>query len=239
MNKMKRELITFVFVPICLNALLMGLYFSGIGGLQQIVAPTIEGLSSNVWREFGLLEQLQNLFLLAVIFILLFAAVNRKNTLDRTCIVGGALFFLFLFLEEIDYGIHFYEILTGQNTGLEVRNWHNQKTNGEQNVKRFKQIMDLLMFLLFIVLPLMKNRISNQFIRNITPSRWFIVGFAISIALSKVAHLADDQGMGVIDGVEGNLSGNISEFRELSNYYFFVLYAVQLLKSQALFETEQ
>ena len=231
---MKKELTIFVFIPLLFNVLLMALYFSGVGSLQQFVAPTIEGLSSNAWREFGALEQLQNGFLFAVIVILSFAALRTKHGLDRACFIGAALVFLFLFLEEIDYGIHYYELLIGEDTGIEVRNWHNQKTNGEQNVKKFKQLMDLSMFVLFIVLPLLKNKIPNQFIKNITPSRWFIAGFVLAIALSNFAHFLDDRGMGSIAGVEGNLSGNISEFRELSNYYFFVVYALQLLKLESL-----
>ena len=232
---MKKDLAIFVFIPLILNVILMGLYFSGVGYLQQIVAPTIEWLPSNSWREFGLLEQLQNSFLLAAVLILLAAAVYHRNTLDRLCFVGGALIFAFLFLEEIDYGLHFYELFIGEDTGIRTRNWHNQENDGKQNVKKFKQIMDVLMFILFIFLPLIKNRISIQLIRNVTPSRWFIVGFAIGITASKVAHLLDTQGMGTINAVEGNLSGNISEFRELSNYYFFMLYAIQLLKSGSLF----
>lgn len=232
---MKKELLIYVGVPALFNVTLIGLYFSGIESFQQLIAPTIEGLSSNVWREFGLLEQLQNIFLLAVIVILSLSAINNKNTLDRLCLLGGVLFFVFLLLEEIDYGLHFYEFFIGDDTGIEVRNWHNQRTDGEQNVKKSKQLMDVLMFMLFIVLPLIKNKISIQFIRNITPSRWFIAGFALTIILAKIAHSLDDQGMAVINGTEGNLTGNISEFRELSNYYFFMLYASQLLRLQSLF----
>ena len=232
---MKKELLIYVGVPALFNVILIGLYFSVIESFQQLIAPTIEGLSSNVWREFGLLEQLQNIFLLAVIVILSLSAINNKNTLDRLCLLGGVLFFVFLLLEEIDYGLHFYEFFIGDDTGIEVRNWHNQRTDGEQNVKKSKQLMDVLMFMLFIVLPLIKNKISIQFIRNITPSRWFIAGFALAIILAKIAHSLDDQGMAVINSTEGNLTGNISEFRELSNYYFFMLYALQLLRLQSLF----
>ncbi len=234
---MKKELVTFVFIPLFFNALLIGLYFSGIEGLQQLVAPTIKGLSSNVWREFGLLEQLQNIFLLVVVVILFLSAINKKNTLDGVFFMAGALFFLFLLLEEIDYGIHFYELFTAENTGIEVRNWHNQKIDGEQHVKKFKKIMDLLMFVLFIVLPLSNKKIPIQFIKNISPSRWFIIGFVISIASSNVAHLLDTQNMGVINSIDGNLSGNISEFRELTNYYFFMLYAFQLRKLKSLLKS--
>jgi hypothetical protein len=151
----------------------------------------------------------------------------------------GVLIFIFLFLEEIDYGIHFYEFFVGAESGVTIRNWHNQETNGEQNVKRFKQLIDGIMFLVFIVLPLIKNRIPIPFIRNIAPSRWFIAGFAAIILGAQIAHLLDDNGMGMIQGTDGNLSGNISEFRELGTYYFCVLYAVQLRKLDSLFYSKE
>jgi len=234
-NRMKKYLVSFVFIPLLFNLILIGCYFSGIDFLQQIIAPTVEGLASNAWREFGLLEQLQNLLLLAVVVILALSTKNMNSVLDRALLIGATLAFLFLFLEEIDYGIHYYELFIGENTGIEVRNWHNQKTNGEQNVKKLKQLVDVLMFLLFIVLPLVKNKISVPFIQNIAPSRWFIAGFAVSLSCSNFAHFLDDQGLGIIAMQEGNLTGNISEFRELSNYYFFMLYALQLHKLESLF----
>ena len=215
-------------------ALLIGLYFSGVHSLQQIVAPTISGLSPNSWREFGLLEMLQNICLLSVIGILSLAAYNKKGTVDGLLFFLGVLAFVFLFLEEIDYGIHFYELFVGEDSGVTVRNWHNQETDGEQNVKSFKKLIDGVMFLVFIVLPLVKNKIPIPFIRNIAPSRWFIAGFAAIILGAQIAHLLDDHGMGMIEGTEGNLWGNISEFRELGTYYFYVLYALQLRKLDSL-----
>ena len=235
--EVKKAVIVFVLIPFLVNGSLMAMYFSGIDGLQSIVAPTIDWLPRNSWREFGLLEMLQNLVLLAVIAILIAGAFNKRSLLDRLSLVVGAAAFLFLFLEEIDYGIHFYEYITGQPSEITVRNWHNQKTGGKQNVKRFKQLMDVIMVTLFILLPLLKNRISIGFLRRVAPSRWFIAGFAVVFVMSRIAHLLDDQGLGGSNGMEGHLAGNISEFRELGNYYFFMLYALQLARMKTLFGT--
>lgn len=234
---MKKEVLPFVIVPAFVMALLIGLYFSGIYSLQQIIAPTLENISSDSWREFGLLELLQNFCLLSVIGILLLAAY-KKSTPDGLLFLLGVLIFIFLFLEEIDYGIHFYEFFVGVDSGITVRNWHNQETDGEQNVKGFKRLVDAVMFLIFIVLPLVKNKIPIAFIRNIAPSRWFIAGFATILVGSNIAHLLNDQGMGIIQGTQGNLKGNISEFRELGTYYFSVLYALQLLKLDSLLKSK-
>lgn len=232
---MKKPLIIFVAIPLLINLLLIGLYFSGSAALQQWAAPTIDWLPRNSWREFGLLEMLQNLFLLAVIGILLLTAVRASYLLDKLCFVGAAAVFLFLFAEEIDYGIHFYEFVTGEYSGIEQRNWHNRRIDGQQNVKRFKQLMDVIMAMLFIVLPLVKNRIPIAFLQTIAPSRWFIAGFAVGIGMANVAHLLDDAGLATLNGVAGNLEGNISEFRELSNYYFFLIYALQLWRTGRIF----
>ena len=233
-DQLQLALIVFVLIPLAFNAVLMGMYFSGISTLQQVVAPTIEWLVPNNWREFGALEQLQNGLLLATLVILVLGALNKRSLLDRACMALGALVFLFLLLEEIDYGIHFYEYFTGRSSGIEVRNWHNQRVDGTQNVKRFKQLVDVMIVLLFVVLPLARNRIRSAFLRNIAPSRWFVLGLLLAVLYSKFAHVLDDRGLGRIDGVEGNLSGNISEFRELSNYYFFMLYALQLYRLETI-----
>ena len=227
---MKKELTIFVIIPLLINGLFLGMYFSGVGGLQQVVAPTINWLPQNSWREFGLLEQLQNLLLLAVLTILVLGAFRKTGVLDKGIMVAGSIVFLFLFLEEIDYGINFYEYLTGGDSGIRLRNWHNQESDGQQNISRFKQIMDGMMFLLFFLLPLVKNKIPIPFVQDIAPSRWFILGFALTISYARLAHFLDDQGMATINGVEGNLSSNISEFRELSNYYFFMIYALHLVR---------
>ena len=142
---MKKELTIFVIIPLLINGLFLGLYFSGVGGLQQVVAPTINWLPQNSWREFGLLEQLQNLLLLAVLTILVLGAFRKTGVLDKGIMVAGSIVFLFLFLEEIDYGINFYEYLTGGDSGIRLRNWHNQESDGQQNISRFKQIMDGMM----------------------------------------------------------------------------------------------
>ena len=46
--------------------------------------------------------------------------------------------------------------------------------------------------------------------------------------LSRLAHMLDDAGFSQIGDVAGNLTHNISEFRELILYYIFFLYVAEL-----------
>ena len=50
--------------------------------------------------------------------------------------------------------------------------------------------------------------------------------------MSNLAHFLEDNSFGMIAGVQGNLAGNVSEFREASNYYLYLLYVMQLFKTQ-------
>ena len=117
-------------------------------------------------------------------------------------------------------------------TGTTFRNWHNQKDEGgDQNIKKLRQITDATIFLVFIVLPLLKSTDLVRPIKHLIPSRWFIAGFAIAVIASKIAHGLEDYGFDVINGVAGGLTNNISEFRETSCYYFFMLYVLFLIKN--------
>ncbi len=147
---------------------------------------------------------------------------------------SGFIVFLFIFLEEIDYGIHFYEYFFGE-TGTIHRNWHNQKEDGgNQNIRKLRQITDSIIFLVFIVLPLLKNKNLVKPIKHLIPSRWFIPGLMIALIASRIAHGLEDYGFGIINGVVGGLTNNISEFRETTCYYFFMLYALHLTKTQII-----
>jgi len=67
----------------------------------------------------------------------------------------------------------------------------------------------------------------------------FLSAVLIAVLLSKLAHFLNDSGFGIINGVEGKLDNNISEFRETSMYYIYVLYALQLVSKPSLFLSSQ
>lgn len=226
-----KNIFLFILFPTLVNLLFISLYYSGIKPAQQLIAPTINWLSSDSWRELGMLEQLQNIYLLTILFMFGLAFIKRKVIAEKIFFLVANFFILFLFLEEIDYGLHFYELIIGEYSGIEERNWHNQKTGTKQNVRYLKKMADIMMLIWFVIIPLCKPKIKNRFLLNIIPSRWFIGTFITAIVMSDFAHFLEDKNFGIIDGIQGNLAGNVSEFREASNYYLYLLYTLQLIKT--------
>jgi hypothetical protein len=227
---MQKNLALYLFIPLTVNLLLIGLYFSGNEFSQHLVSPVIEGIPFRSWREFGLLEQIQNLFILGIIVAFIRAAFQKQIPLEKVLFATGAAVFLFLFLEEIDYGLHFYSYFTGNGSETSNYNWHNLKTLGKrQNGTYLKKISDLAMIIWFILFPLLNKKVSfPPVLKAVIPSLWFIPILLIAAGTSNLAHYLDSLEWDIIDGVQGSLFGNTSEFRETNTYYICLLYAIQL-----------
>ena len=227
-----KKSILFIGIPLLFNLIFMGLYFSGIESLQFLMAPEVEGIPASSWREFGIMEQSQNIFLLCGVFLFSWATIKRTATLEKVFFGMGTAVLLFLFLEEMDYGIHLIHYFS--NTPLETTrfSWHNQKTfSGHENERYLKKIADIAGVICFFILPLLKSRITSHAIKSIIPSLWFIPLLVISFLVSSMAHFLDDQGLAVINMATGGLKNNISEFRETTTYYIYLMYAFQLVKT--------
>ena len=146
----------------------------------------------------------------------------------------GVAAFVFLFLEELDYGLHFYKFFSGDLASTPYFSWHNQwDDSGNENGTRLKRANDAINLLWFVVVPLLLNWVKNEkikitFFYKIIPNIWFPIGFFLAFVCSKGAHQLDDMGLGIINGVNGNLNQTIAEFRETSIYYLYFLYAIQL-----------
>ncbi len=228
---MKKEVLLFVLLPIIFNLLFLGLYFSGLSSLQQIIAPRMETLYQPSWREFGMVEQTQNILLLFAFGVLFYAALKRKISIEKYFFAFGSLIILLLFLEEIDYGLHFAHYFLNNATEIPRFNWHNQQTfSGKENGHYLKQASDLICTIWFLLVPMVKTKCNFRPLASIMPCRWFIAALIISFMFSPLAHYLNDQGFGIINNQQGLLNGNISEFRETSTYYLFLLYALQLAK---------
>lgn len=220
-------------IPAFVSLGLMALYFSGIETLQSIVAPSIEGLPTFSWREFGALEMMQNLVLLTIIYLLLDAVIRLRGSYVKVGCAVLLVLFVFLFLEEIDYGAHWVGLLTEQKQALSphtwVRNVHNRLTeDGVQYGSYMKAASKLIVVLLFVVAPFLFRRSDQLAVRLLRPSRWMAATALLMFVLSVLAHELDQAGLSEINGTLGNLEYNISEFRELNLYYLFLLYIVDL-----------
>ena len=94
--------VLFVWILLGFNALAIGFYYSGVYGLQQVIAPSMDVLRPSQWREFGLLELVQHGLLLAIIWVLLKSAIARTSIVERVLLVGAAAAFVFKFLNPED-----------------------------------------------------------------------------------------------------------------------------------------
>ena len=231
-NAVNRTHAIHIWVPLTANSILILLYFSQNTFCQSLISPVIEELPFRCWREFGILEQLQNVLLLAILTILARAALRYHRKADKIFFFTGFLVFLLLFLEEIDYGLHFYSYVTGHNIEGDNFNLHNLRSIGKrQNGTYLKKVADMALILWFIAIPLLnRKRQLPQFLQPVIPSLWFIPTLLIAAGASSLAHFLDGLELDIIDGVQGSLLGNISEFRETNTYYICLLYALQLIQ---------
>ena len=97
------KLIIFFGLPMAVMSVLIAMCFSGVRILETIVVmPYLESIAAASRRELGLLENLQNVLILAALIVAVRAAWKTK--------VRGARFFfgvfaagrLFMLLEDID-----------------------------------------------------------------------------------------------------------------------------------------
>ncbi|MEE8469361.1 MAG: hypothetical protein V3T22_12950 [Planctomycetota bacterium] len=215
MHPQRRDIFLYLVLPAVVGAALLAMFFSGVGWLQSLVVPVVN-------REYGLLENLQNLLLLALIVVGWRAARRTQRGLDRAGWRALAVFALFVLLEEIDFGLHYYESLAGV-PGAEratLRNFHNQ-----EGVLRWMKLgVDSTLALFFVALPWAGRRIQHPTVRWSMPSRWLTATLSLSLLVSRVAHYGTDHGW----PTNGTIESNVSEFRELFTYYIFLLYLFDL-----------
>ena len=210
-----RSFLVYIAVPFSICGGLILLFFSGNPILQDFVAPHFN-------RELGALENLENVVLIAMVVLAARAAFRKPSRVDKTAFVIIAVLALFVFLEEIDYGLTYWEFLSGTlpEHQAQVRNIHNIG----KNTIRIKQVVDLGFFILFALAPLAAIRMRNPYLRYIAPSPWAIGNLVIMVALSKLAVHLNHSGF----NLSGVLHSNISEFRELLMYYLSLVYLVDV-----------
>lgn len=202
-------------LPLVSVSILVLFNYSGISFLKTLVSPEIN-------REFGILENLQ-LVVIALIFGITLTAISKKRQfIENLGYAFLSLLFLLAFLEEIDYGIHYYEYFF--NSGVEdktiVRNLHNQ---GENNYY-LRQATYVVMVICFVVLPLTKNKIDIPFIQYFCADKLIVASFAVYLFVGQIARLLPKWGMEVNE----SLRGNHQEFEELTFYYIILLYLFEI-----------
>ncbi len=206
-------------LPLLVLAVLIGMYFSGIRWMQEIICPSVD------W-ELGLVENIQ-LALLFMIFIVSVIAVGKKKfKIEKIAFLLLSVFSLFIFLEEIDYGNHFLKYFKGQdNTVFSDLTGKLNVHNMGNNAKLFKRSVYPIMGILFIVSPLVRDKLSSPLLKYLIPSKWIITTAILSIFSYLIPwmlvefNILKDGGFGI----------NIGEFSEIMVYYIFFLYLYEII----------
>lgn len=207
--------------PLIISTILVLMNYSGISVLTTIISPPIN-------REFGLLEHLQ-LLLIAFSLVYSIKSIKLKEFwLEKLAYVFLSFFFLLLFLEEIDYGIHYYEyFIKGiQEDKSIVRNFHNQ---GDNNFY-LRQASYAVMVIMFILLPILKSKIKNRFISYFCAHHFLVYSFMVYLFIGQLSRWLPRWGMQVNE----SLRGNHQEFEELVLYYiiFLFVYEIGIIKGK-------
>ena len=211
----KRRLCLYGALPLAVGLLFVALYFSGVELLQAIASPASE-------REFGLIENTQNLVLLAAVVLCWRAGMRETERGWRLFLRLAALACFVLFMEEIDWGDHYWSVLTGsERPAGEHFNLHNQ---GDIN-RWLKRVVDLGFAVFFVILPLRARKLPVR-LRPLLPDLHSGLTLATSLLVSQIAHGLDDAGW----SNNGSLHNNISEFRETFTYWVCLLYLWELAK---------
>ena len=209
MFKDKRRILLYAVAPTSLSLLLIALYFSGVEILQTITSPASQ-------REFGLIENAQNLLLLSAAVICWRAARLENHNAWRWFWHLGTFACLVIFMEEIDWGDHYRSVLTGtQRPGGGHFNIHNQG-----NITHWlKQLVDGGSVIFFLLLPLARKKLPVK-LQILIPDIHSVLPLLCGLLTSELAHGLEDAGW----DNNGSLINNISEFREIITYWVGLLY---------------
>ena len=229
----EHRLIAHVVLPGVLSLLLMALYFSGNSILQNIVAPKMDSMPVFSAREFGILEMLQSFVLLFIVFYSVRCFMLASDFWIRLVALCLVFISVFTFLEELDYGAHFIEYLTGQHGSMAQETWtrnlHNRLgPGGTQYGDILKIICYVGVLTGFVLAPLLLSSVRNRTIRLLVPSRWVISTVVLVALLGVLARDLENSGYSMIGESQGVLYKNLSEFRELNLYYLLLLYTANL-----------
>jgi len=211
------EHIKFWALPFFASVILILMNYSGIAWMQYIISPPIN-------REFGLLENLQLLIILMMFRAAVKASFFKSNGWEKLGFGLLAVFAMLVFLEEVDYGLHYIEYFT--NGGVEdkerVRNFHNQ---GNNNFYVRQAVIGIIVFV-FVLLPFVLIRFKNALIQYFAPNRKMALAVVVYLAVGQLARITPKLDVFVVNE---SLRGNHQEFEELVLYYIFWLYVVQLI----------
>lgn len=227
----RRKVFWYFVLPLAVTGSLLAMYFSGVRLLETLIsAPYFEEIGMASRREFGLVENLQNLILLGMIGVALWAVFKHPDRPVKVLMGFVALCTTVLFLEEIDYGLHLYEYFASVPPEERVvrRNLHNVGTRTDL-LKAGATGGAIILFGIVPFIPFpasLRNaeKGPGRWIRYLTPDRYMALMLVAMLIARVVGHTLDKRGFGF------GLHGNMAEFRELVTYYMGLTYTILLAR---------
>ncbi|MHC4956104.1 MAG: hypothetical protein ACYTGZ_19850 [Planctomycetota bacterium] len=208
----RSQVLLYGVAPLTVVSILIAMYFSGVPWMHRFAAPPHQ-------REYGAVENVQNLILLAIIVLTVFRSRRETDRRYRLAWLGIAFFGFLVLMEELDWGYHYYRTLTDQPHRAEDRfNVHNKGTA----TYWIKFVVDTGLIVWFGVMPVLVRFLPRTLrrIRPYIPSPYSILTLLVMVVTGTVAHHLDDQS----PTPPGSLHNNISEFREITTYWLAFLY---------------
>ena len=210
-NMSRSQHLYYWVLPLVAGWMFTAMYFSGVGWMGEIIAPTYD-------REFGLLENLDALLILCILVILIRIAFLPMTPIFRLAVGVACLATAFMYLEEIDYGLHWIEGMKGipPGQGAAIRNLHNQG----KNTSDLKAVANVIFGVVFVILPYIDRLKRFRLMKMVSPSK-MVLFTVIATALIALTHQALDPYHLPSNHV---LDSNESEFEEVLIYYTFFVY---------------
>lgn len=224
MNKKLKKHLVYWILPSLFVGLCMLIYFFDFLGLSFIIAPEYN-------REFGVIENTQLAIICAIGYTSYKSLVQVNSKSMKFAFAIFLLGSIFIFLEEIDYGLHFYDYLSGKTveeinldkSRNEIRNIHNY-TNLTDPMKLFAYIF---FGAIIVVYPFLVKRlnITDKFLKLLVPQHYLIYTLLAMAALNQIALYIDHT---MKNNAITSLNYNISEFEEVFIYYIIFLYLIEI-----------
>jgi len=211
----KRRVLLYGALPLAAGLVFISLYFSGVELLQGFASP-----ASN--REFGLIENAQNLLLLFAVGLSWRAAGRESSSSGRGLWRVATLGCLVVLMEELDWGDHYWSAISGaERPAGEYFNLHNQA-----DINRWlKKVVDVGFVVFFVLLPLGAKKLPAR-LRPLLPDLHSALTLLAGLLVGLLAHTLEDAGW----SNNGSLHNNISEFRETFTYWVVLLYLWELAR---------
>jgi len=205
----------------------MLIYFLDILGMSFVVSPELN-------REFGLLEHLQSLTILGICVIACAQIRKAPEDFTKYFFIATGIFSLEVFLEEIDYFIHYYELISSNTIAENSTGSFEGKPRNIHNQGRMRQYIMAMVYsglvLVFVLGPYIVRKFfsGNRYIKWLVPSHWY---YALSLLtmflLNELTRYLDQN---IKDPSITSLNGNTIEFQEAFIYYIAFLYVLELTR---------